>query len=112
MLAFDVDAIRTEFPALARQHDGRPAVFLDGPGGTQVPQRVIDAVAGYFRDTNANSGGAFTTSRRSDAMADEAHAAVADLLGAASPDEIKFGANMTTPHAPPRPVDRGHPPAG
>ena len=96
MLAFDVDAIRTEFPALARQHDGRPAVFLDGPGGTQVPQRVIDAVAGYFRDTNANSGGAFTTSRRSDAMADEAHAAVADLLGAASPDEIKFGANMTT----------------
>ena len=67
-----------------------------GPGGTQVPQRVIDAVAGYFRDTNANSGGAFTTSRRSDAMADEAHAAVADLLGAASPDEIKFGANMTT----------------
>ena len=96
MPAFDVDALRAEFPALARRHDGRPVVFLDGPGGTQVPQRVIDAVAGYYRDTNANSGGAFGTSERSDAMADEAHAAVADFLGAASPDEIKFGANMTT----------------
>ncbi len=96
MPAFDVDALRAEFPALARRHDGRPAIFLDGPGGTQVPQRVIDAVAGYYRDTNANSGGAFTTSERSDSMAAEAHAAVADFLGAASPDEIKFGANMTT----------------
>ncbi|MEP6639751.1 MAG: aminotransferase class V-fold PLP-dependent enzyme, partial [Chloroflexota bacterium] len=96
MPAFDVDALRAEFPALARQHDGRPAIFLDGPGGTQVPQRVIDAVSGYYRDMNANSGGAFATSAMSDAMADEAHAAVADFLGAASPDEIKFGANMTT----------------
>src|SRR6187549_3117740 len=93
---FDVDALRAEFPALARQHDGRPVVFLDGPGGTQVPQRVIDAVSGYFRDINANSGGAFTTSERTDEMAAEAHAAVADFLGAASPDEIKFGANMST----------------
>ncbi len=96
MPAFDVDALRAEFPALARQHDGRPAIFLDGPGGTQVPQRVIDAVSGYYRDMNANSGGAFETSARSDAMAEEAHAAVADFLGAASPEEIKFGANMTT----------------
>ena len=96
MPAFDVDAIRAEFPALARQHDGRPAIFLDGPGGTQVPQRVIDAVGGYYRDMNANSGGAFRTSESNDAMSAEAHAAVADLLGAASPDEIKFGANMTT----------------
>ena len=62
MPAFDVDALRAEFPALAREQDGRPVVFLDGPGGTQVPQRVIDAVVGYYRDTNANSGGAFTTS--------------------------------------------------
>jgi cysteine desulfurase family protein (TIGR01976 family) len=96
MPTFDVDALRTEFPALARQHDGRPAVFLDGPGGTQVPQRVIDAVAGYYRDMNANSGGAFTTSELTDSMAAEAHAAVADFLGAGSPDEIKFGANMST----------------
>ena len=96
MPAFDVDALRAEFPALARQHDGRPVVFLDGPGGTQVPQRVIDAVAAYYRDTNANSGGAFTTSALTDAMAAEAHAAVADFLGARSPDEIKFGYNMST----------------
>ena len=96
MPAFDVDALRSQFPALAREQDGRPVVFLDGPGGTQVPQRVIDAVAGYYRDMNANSGGAFTTSEATDAMAAEAHAAVADFLGAASPDEIKFGANMST----------------
>jgi cysteine desulfurase family protein (TIGR01976 family) len=93
---FDVDALRAEFPALAREQDGRPVVFLDGPGGTQVPQRVIDAVSGYYRDMNANHDGAFTTSRLSDAMADEAHAAVADFLGAASPDEIKFGNNMSS----------------
>jgi cysteine desulfurase family protein (TIGR01976 family) len=96
MPAFDVDALRAEFPALARHHDGRPVVFLDGPGGTQVPQRVIDAVTSYYRDMNANAGGAFTTSELSDAVAAEAHAAVADFLGAASPDEIKFGYNMTT----------------
>jgi cysteine desulfurase family protein (TIGR01976 family) len=94
--AFDVDALRAEFPALAREQDGRPVVFLDGPGGTQVPQRMIDAVAGYLRDTNANAGGAFRTSELSDAMANEAHAAVADFLGGASPDEIKFGYNMST----------------
>ena len=93
---FDVDALRAEFPALAREQGGRPVVFLDGPGGTQVPQRVIDAVGTYYRETNANSGGAFATSVASDAMADEAHAAVADFLGAASPEEIKFGYNMST----------------
>ena len=96
MPAFDVDALRAEFPALARTQDGRPVAFLDGPGGTQVPQRVIDAVVGYYHDSNANSGGAFTTSELSDAISDEAHAAVADFLGASSPDEIKFGYNMST----------------
>jgi len=96
MPRFDVDALRDEFPALAREQDGRRVVFLDGPGGTQVPQRVIDAVVAYYRDANANAGGAFETSRASDAIVDEAHAAVADLLGAASPDEIKFGQNMTS----------------
>jgi cysteine desulfurase family protein (TIGR01976 family) len=96
MSGFPVDTFRAEFPALAREQDGRPVVYLDGPGGTQVPQRVIDAVAGYLRDTNANAGGAFTPSEASDAIVAEAHGAVADLLGAASPGEIKFGANMTT----------------
>jgi cysteine desulfurase family protein (TIGR01976 family) len=94
--AFDVEALRAEFPALRRQQDGRPVAFLDGPGGTQVPQRVIDAVTTYLSDTNANAGGAFATSEASDAIVDEAHAAVADFLGAASPDEIKFGYNMST----------------
>ena len=95
--AFDVEALRGEFPALARRgQDGNAVAFLDGPGGTQVPQRVIDAVSDYYAHTNANSGGAFTTSELSDAIADEAHAAVADFLGAASPDEIKFGYNMST----------------
>lgn len=95
--AFDVEALRAEFPALARRGpDGRPAVFLDGPGGTQVPQRVIDAVVDYYTHSNANSGGAFPTSEASDAIADEAHAAVADFLGAGDPEEVKFGYNMTT----------------
>lgn len=94
---FDVEALRAEFPALARRGpDGLPAVFLDGPGGTQVPQRVIDAVGDYYTHHNANAGGAFVTSEASDAMVDEAHAAVADFLGAGSPDEIKFGYNMST----------------
>lgn len=94
---FAVETLRAEFPALARLGpDGRPVAFLDGPGGTQVPQRVIDAVVHYYTDTNANHEGAFVTSRLSDAMTADAHAAVADFLGAASPDEIKFGANMST----------------
>jgi len=96
MRRFDVDALRAEFPALAREERGRPVAFLDGPGGTQVPQRVIDAVVGYYRDSNANAGGAFSTSLASDAIVDEAHAAVADFLGAESPDETKFGQNMSS----------------
>ena len=96
MPAFDPALVRPQFPALAALQDGRPVVFLDGPGGTQVPQRVIDAVAGYYRETNANVHGAFATSVRSDAILEEAHAAVADLLGAASPAEVKFGQNMTS----------------
>ena len=96
MPAFDVDALRAEFPALAREQDGRPVAFLDGPGGTQVPQRVIDAVVGYFRDSNANTDGGFTTSALSDAIIRETHAAIADFLGAAAPDEIKLGQNMSS----------------
>ncbi len=93
---FDPQALRAEFPALARRQDGQEVVFLDGPGGTQVPQRVIDAVVGYYRDSNANDGGAFATSQASVAIVGEARAAIADFVGAASPDEIKFGQNMTS----------------
>jgi cysteine desulfurase family protein (TIGR01976 family) len=96
MPAFDPALLRPQFPALAAEQDGRPVVFLDGPGGTQVPQRVIDAVAAYYREANANTHGAFATSVRSDAILADAHAAVADLLGAASPAEVKFGQNMTS----------------
>jgi cysteine desulfurase family protein (TIGR01976 family) len=96
MPAFDPALLRPQFPALSALQDGRPTVFLDGPGGTQVPQRVIDAVAGYYRDANANVHGAFRTSARTDAILEDAHAALADLLGAASSTEVKFGQNMTS----------------
>ncbi len=84
MPAFDVAAIRARFPALRREHEGTPVVFLDSPGGTQVPDPVIDAVTGYYRTMNANSGGSFVTSTTSDAMAGAAHAGVAAFLGAGS----------------------------
>ena len=93
---FDVQAIRRRFPALAEPHGEQPLALFDGPGGTQVPETVIEAVSNYYRESNANSGGAFATSERSDAIALEAHAAMADFLGAADPESIKFGANMTT----------------
>jgi cysteine desulfurase family protein (TIGR01976 family) len=87
--------LRAQFPALARTVHGRPAIFLDGPGGTQVPQRVIDALVHYLTTCNANHGGAFATSRESDRVLHESHAAIADLLNG-SPEEIVFGPNMTS----------------
>ena len=66
------------------------------PAATQVPETVIEAVSTYYRESNANAGGAFATSERNDAISHEAHLAMADLLGAADPESIKFGANMTT----------------
>lgn len=96
MTVFDVDALRRQFPALAIEDGGRPVALFDGPGGTQVPESVIAAVATYYRTSNANHDGPFLTSRRSDTTAHEAHEAMADMLGAASADEIKFGANMTS----------------
>jgi cysteine desulfurase family protein (TIGR01976 family) len=95
MPTFDVDAIRARFPALAVEQDGRPMAFFDGPGGTQVPDTVIDAVVRYYRESNANHGGAFATSERSDAISADAHQAIADLLGVDA-DEITLGPNMTT----------------
>src|SRR5579871_5956166 len=94
----DVHALREQFPSLnrARGEAARVPVFLDGPGGTQVPQRVIDAMVHYLRTCNANHGGLFTTSRESDAILQSAHEAAADFLHSPSPDEIIFGPNMTT----------------
>ncbi len=96
MPEFDVEALRARFPALAIEQDGAPVALFDGPGGTQVTDTVIEAVAAYYRTSNANHGGDFLTSRRSDAMLEDAHAALADFLNASDPAEIKFGANMTT----------------
>jgi cysteine desulfurase family protein (TIGR01976 family) len=93
--ALPLAAIRSQFPSLSQTVNGHPAVFLDGPGGTQVPQRVIDAMVDYLRRNNANTGGAYATSRQTDAMIAEARAAMADLLHC-SVDEVSFGANMTS----------------
>lgn len=87
--------IRRQFPALQESYNGRPAIFFDNPGGTQVPQRVIDAMIDYYTRRNSNTHGAFETSIRTDAVIDGARQAVADLLGA-RPDEIVFGNNMTS----------------
>lgn len=92
----DVAAIRERFPSLSRTlPDGRPVVFFDGPGGSQPPQPVVDAVAAYLRSSNANTGGAFVTSRETDEVVERARRAAADLLGV-TPEEIAFGPNMTT----------------
>jgi cysteine desulfurase family protein (TIGR01976 family) len=91
----DISSIRAQFPALAQTVNGDPAAFLDGPGGTQVPQRVIDAISDYLRRDNANTGGAYATSRRTDAMLADARAAMADFFNCAA-DEVVFGPNMTT----------------
>jgi len=91
----DLTHIRAQFPSLSQLVNGHPAAFLDGPGGTQVPQRVIDAISNYLRHDNANTGGAYATSRNTDAMIADARAAMADFLNCAA-DEIVFGPNMTT----------------
>ncbi len=83
--------VRRQFPALARRE-----VFLDNPGGTQIARQSLDRIHTYLLECNANHEGAFATSRQSDAILDEAHAAMADFLNAASPAEIIFGNNMTT----------------
>lgn len=96
MIHFDPAPCREQFPALARQINGQPAVYFDGPAGSQVPLRVADAVRDYLLFHNANSYGLFATSRETDAMVDRARVAFADFLGAGDPSSIVFGANMTT----------------
>ncbi len=91
----DVEWVRQQFPSLRQVVHGQPAVFFDSPGGTQVPHRVIDAIANYLSTSNANTGGAFATSQRTDQMIADARAAMADFFNCAS-DEVVFGANMTT----------------
>ncbi len=90
-MTLDPARIRACFPALTS-----PDVYLDNPGGTQVPHHVIDRMVDYLVTKNANHEGAFATSRASDALVDEARRATADFFNAAQPEEIVFGANMTT----------------
>ena len=92
----DLASVRRQFPALGLRVNGDPVVYLDNPAGTQVPQRVIDRTAEYWRTMNANHGGVFATSARSDARIDEVRRAAAAFLHAGSEEEVVFGANMTT----------------
>jgi cysteine desulfurase family protein (TIGR01976 family) len=90
-----VDEIRARFPALQRVHDGRPVAYFDGPGGTQVPAEVVEAMRDYLLHHNANTGWAYPTSAETDTMLAAAREASADFLNA-KPSEIAFGNNMTT----------------
>ena len=87
--------IREQFPALQRQHNGLPIAYFDGPGGTQVPRRVVEAIGDYLLNHNANTHWEFPTSRETDDVIANARQALADFLGA-TPSEVAFGANMTT----------------
>ena len=91
----ELEHIRERFPALRREHAGRPVAYFDGPGGTQVPLEVVDAMREYLLHHNANTAWVFPTSVETDAAIASARAALADFLGA-SPNEIAFGQNMTS----------------
>lgn len=91
----DLTWVRSNFPSLARTINGQPAAFLDGPGGTQVTQSVIDAIGHYLKTSNANTHGPFVTSCETDEVIARARSAIADFLGS-DPDEIVFGPNMST----------------
>lgn len=93
---FDPIPLRAQFPALQQTVNGKTAVFLDGPGGTQSPQSVIDAMSGYLCYGSSNLGGPFLTSRHADDVTLQARQAMADLLNARRPQEIVFGQNMTS----------------
>jgi len=91
LMPLEPNLIRQQFPALERQ-----AIYLDNPGGTQIARHSLDRMVSYLTHHNANHGGAFATSLESDAILEEAHSAMADFLNASRPQEIIFGANMTT----------------
>ena len=93
--SLDVGWVRAQFPSLQTQVNGVPAAFLDGPAGTQVPTQVMHAIQNYLTSANANTCGAFLTSRRTDEMIANSRAAMADFFRC-RPDEVVFGQNMTT----------------
>lgn len=94
--SFDPMPLRAQFPALQLEVGGKTAVFLDGPGGTQVPHSVIDAMSGYLSHGGSNAGGPFFTSRYTDEVTHAARLAMMDLYNARRPEEIVFGQNMTS----------------
>src|SRR3954454_13816320 len=93
--ALDLTYVRSQFPSLAQTVNGHPAAFLDRPGGTQVPQRVIDAISNYLTRDNSNTSGAYATGGRSDGMIAEARSAMAGFLHCAA-DEVAFCGNMSS----------------
>lgn len=95
-MPYDIETVRSKFPALHATDGGVPRIYFDNPAGTQVPATVAARISDCLLTTNANLGGHFRTSSLADAVVDDAHAAMADFLNAASPDEIVFGQNMTT----------------
>ena len=95
-MAFDLEAVRSQFPALAVTDAGVPRVYFDNPAGTQVPRSVVDRMSNCMLAANANLGGHFKTSQLAGDIVDDAQAAMADFLNAPSPDEIVFGQNMTS----------------
>lgn len=95
-MQLDIEKIRAAFPALSIRDQGVPRVYFDNPAGTQVPQSVVDAMSRCLVESNANVHGSFRTSALADEIVAGVHEAMADMLNAASPDEIVFGQNMTT----------------
>ena len=95
-MALNIKTIREQFPALALKDEGKARIYLDNPGGTQVPRQVLERMEHYLIHTNSNHGGPFRTSVESDKVLKDAHQGMADLLNAKSADEIIFGANMTS----------------
>jgi len=93
---FATETFRQHFPSLSRLHQGKPLIFMDGPGGTQVPTLVIKAISGYYETSNSNSHGVFITTQETDLVIEDMRKKVAALLGAEHPNTISIGQNMTT----------------
>jgi selenocysteine lyase/cysteine desulfurase len=96
MSNFSIDAVRSQFPALALNDDGKRRIYFDNPAGTQVPQQVIERATKAMIEQNANLGGFFVTTRKAQQLVDQVRIAAAQFYNAPSPSEIMFGANMTT----------------
>lgn len=93
---FEVKSFRSQFPSLNRLHNGKPLIYMDGPGGTQVPDSVIDAISSYYKTSNANSHGVFITTQETDAVVSDMRDHMAAFLNAENSSTISIGQNMTT----------------